>query len=62
MNYDCVGLINMGTRCKLLVIKYTSSFGFSARILHLKGEKIFGSTKHKVDLQPKLEVDSHQHD
>ncbi len=46
----------------VVVAKYTSSSGLSARILHLKGEKIFGSTKHKVDLPPRLKVDSHWHD
>jgi len=35
------------------------SYGLSTRILHLKGEKVFGSAKCKVDLPPRLEANSH---
>jgi hypothetical protein len=38
------------------IAKYTSSFGFYARKSHLEGEKMFTSTKCKVDLPPWLEV------
>jgi hypothetical protein len=41
------------------IAKYTSSFGLFVRILHLEGEKMFGSTKRKVDLPPRLEANSH---
>jgi hypothetical protein len=46
----------------VVIAKYTSSFGLSARISHLEGEEVFGSTKCKVDLPPRLEIDSHWHD
>jgi hypothetical protein len=44
------------------IAKYTSSFGFYAKISHLEGEIFFGSTKHKVYLPPRSKVDSHWHD
>jgi hypothetical protein len=44
------------------IAKYTSSFDLYVRIPHLEGEKFFGSIKHKVNLPPRSEVDSHQHD
>jgi hypothetical protein len=46
----------------IVVSKYTSSFGFFARISHLEGDEIFGSAKCKADLPLRLEADSHRHD
>jgi hypothetical protein len=46
----------------VVVAKYTSSFGLFARIPHLKGAEMFGSTKCKTYLPPRLEADSHRHD
>jgi hypothetical protein len=44
------------------IIEYTSSFGLSTIIPHLEGEEVFRSVKHKANLAPKLEADSHRHD
>jgi len=44
------------------IAKYISSSGLSIRIPHLAGEEMFGSTKCKVDLPPRLKANSHQHD
>jgi hypothetical protein len=44
------------------ISKYTSSFSLSVRILHLEGEEVFGSAKHKANLPRGLEIDSHRHD
>ena len=34
----------------------------NTRVLHLEGEKMFGSAKRKLDLPPGDESDSHRHD
>jgi hypothetical protein len=34
----------------------------TTRILHLKGEEIFGNIKQKLDLPPGSDGDSHRHD
>ena len=36
--------------------------GLKAYLPHLEGENIFGSVKRKLDLPPREESDSHQHD
>ncbi len=45
-----------------IVVKHTSSFGPSPRILHLEGEEVFGSAKDKTYLPHGSIVDSHQDD
>jgi hypothetical protein len=44
------------------VAKYSSSFSLSVKILHLEGEEMFRSTKHKANLPPRSKADSQQHD
>ena len=39
----------------------SSDAGLNTRVLHLEGEKVFGSTKHKLDLPQGDESDSHRH-
>jgi len=45
-----------------IVAKYSSNFGLFAKISHLEGEEVFGLAKHKANLPPRLEVNSHRHD
>jgi hypothetical protein len=42
--------------------KHLSGSSFITRIPHLEGEKVFGSTKQKVDITIRLESNSHGHD
>jgi hypothetical protein len=44
------------------VAKYNSSSSHSARILHLEGEEMFRSAKHKENLPPRSKINSHQCD
>jgi hypothetical protein len=46
----------------IAITKYTSSFGLSTRILHLEGEEMFGSARHKANLPHRLKANSHWHD
>ncbi len=44
------------------IVKYTNGSSFATRILHLEGQEIFGSTKQRANIAPRLEGDSHMHD
>jgi hypothetical protein len=44
------------------IVKYTIRSSFIIRILHLEGQKVFGSTKQKVDIALGSKGDSHKHD
>ncbi len=43
----------------VIVAKYNSSSSISTTILHLEGEEVFGSTKHKTNLPLGSKVNSH---
>lgn len=65
MNCDCVGWTNLVIRTLQMVIvvtKFVSGSSYTLRILHLEGEKVFGSTKWMQDLSLWLEGNLHKHD
>jgi hypothetical protein len=45
-----------------VVTKFVSGSSYTLKILHLEGEKVFGSTKWMEDLPLWLEGDLHKHD
>ncbi len=44
------------------ITKYTNRSSFTIKILHLEGQKVFGSTKWRANITPGLKGDSHMHD
>jgi hypothetical protein len=44
------------------IAKYTSMFSFTIKILHLEGEKVFGSTNQRADIALGSKGNSHKHD
>jgi hypothetical protein len=65
MNCDCVGWANLMIRTLQMVIvvtKFVSGSSYTLRILHLEGEKVFGSTKWMQDLSLWLEGNLYKHD
>jgi hypothetical protein len=44
------------------IVKYTIGSSFIIKIFHLEGQKVFGSTKRRVDIALGSQGDSHRHD
>jgi hypothetical protein len=44
------------------IAKYTNGSSFTTKIPHLDGQEVFGSTKWRANITPRLEGDSHMHD
>ena len=50
------------SRVAKLVDELSDDAGLNTRVLHLEGERVFGSAKRKLDLPPRDDGDSHCHD
>lgn len=64
MNCNYVGRANLVILLQLaiLVAIFTWGSSYTPRILHLEGEEVFGSIKHKQNLPVGLKGDLHKHD
>ena len=50
------------SRVAKLVDELLDDAGLNTRVPHLEGERVFGSSKQKLDLPPRDDGDSHRHD